>query len=62
MKQTTTSPKPRQGNLRPGNDLAERMPSLMRLKDAIYSPECRAFVERIAGLDPGTLTDEVSRM
>jgi hypothetical protein len=38
------------------------MPSLMRLKDAIYSPECRAFVERISGLDPGTLTDEVGRM
>ena len=34
----------------------------MRLKDAIYSPECRAFVERVAGLDTGTLTDEVSRI
>jgi len=35
------------------------MPSLMRLKRAIYSPEYRAFVERISGLESGTLTDEV---
>lgn len=48
-----------QGNLQDGSELAEKMPALMRLKSAIYSPEYRAFVERITGLDPGTLTDEV---
>ena len=42
-----------------GSDLASKMPALMRLRRAVYSPEYRAFVERIAGLDPGTLTDEV---
>lgn len=35
------------------------MPSLMKLKDAIYSSECRAFMERISGLEAGTLTNEV---
>ena len=33
----------------------------MRLKRAIYSPEYRSFVEKLAGLEPGTLTDEVRR-
>jgi hypothetical protein len=42
-----------------GNELVEKMPTLMRLKNAIYSPEYRAFVERITGLEAGTLTDEV---
>ncbi|KAL3816132.1 hypothetical protein ACHAXA_011629 [Cyclostephanos tholiformis] len=47
------------GNLQRGTDLATKMPSLMRLKDALYSSEYRSFVESISGLDPGTLTDEV---
>ena len=38
------------------------MPALMKLKNAIYSPEYRAFMETITGLDPGTLTDEVRRL
>ena len=48
-----------QGNLQPGSELAEKMPGLMRLKSAIYSPEYRAFMERSTGVEPGTLTDEV---
>lgn len=51
----------KQGNLQDGAELATKMPALMKLKKAIYSPEYRAFVERITGLDPGTLTDEVRR-
>ena len=31
----------------------------MKLKDALYSSECRAFMERISGLEAGTLTNEV---
>ena len=48
-----------QGNLRDGSELADNMPALMKLKGAIYAPEFRAFLERITGLDPGTLTNEV---
>lgn len=50
-----------QGNLQEGSDLAENMPNLMKLKAAIYSPEYRSFVERLTGLEQGTLTDEVNR-
>ena len=51
-----------QGNLQPGknDELVNKMPSLMKLKNAIYSSEYRAFVERITGLPAGTLTEEVS--
>jgi hypothetical protein len=35
------------------------MPLLMKLKDTIYSSEYRAFMERISGLQPGTLTSMV---
>lgn len=48
-----------QGNLSDGSELAIQMPALMKLKRAIYSPEYRAFVERVTGLEAGTLTDEV---
>ena len=48
-----------QGNLQEGSDLANNMPNLMKLKGAIYSPEYRSFVEKITGLEEGTLTDEV---
>ena len=48
-----------QGNLSEGSELALQMPALMKLKRAIYSPEYRAFVERVTGLEAGTLTDEV---
>ncbi|KAL9186494.1 hypothetical protein ACHAXT_005732 [Thalassiosira profunda] len=47
------------GNLSEGSELALQMPALMKLKRAIYSPEYRAFVERVTGLEAGTLTDEV---
>mmetsp|Transcript_8658 Transcript_8658/g.18491 ORF Transcript_8658/g.18491 Transcript_8658/m.18491 type:complete len:613 (+) Transcript_8658:124-1962(+) len=47
------------GNLQEGSDLADNMPNLMKLKAAIYSPEYRAFVEKLTGLERGTLTDEV---
>ena len=48
-----------QGNLQDGSELADKMPALVKLKSAIYSPEYRAFIECITGLEPGTLTDEV---
>lgn len=48
------------GNLEDGSELANKMPGLVKLKTAVYSPEYRAFVEKITGLDEGTLTDEVS--
>lgn len=48
-----------QGNLKDGSELANKMPSLMKLKNAVYSSEYRAFVEKITGLKEGTLTDEV---
>eukprot|EP00581_Thalassiosira_minuscula_P028907 CAMPEP_0183755174 /NCGR_PEP_ID=MMETSP0739-20130205/4021_1 /TAXON_ID=385413 /ORGANISM="Thalassiosira miniscula, Strain CCMP1093" /LENGTH=622 /DNA_ID=CAMNT_0025991937 /DNA_START=83 /DNA_END=1947 /DNA_ORIENTATION=- len=47
------------GNLQEGSELATKMPNLMKLKRAIYSPQYRNFVERITGLEEGTLTDEV---
>ena len=48
-----------QGNLKDDSELAAKIPALMKLKRAIYSPEYRSFVEKLAGLEPGTLTDEV---
>lgn len=42
-----------------GSELAKQMPCLTKLKHAVYSSEYRAFVEKITGLDEGTLTDEV---
>jgi len=48
-----------QGNVMDGSELALNMPSLMKLKNAIYSTEYRNFIEKIAGLEAGSLTDEV---
>lgn len=42
-----------------GSELAKNMPNLMKLKNAIYSPQYRSFIENIAGLEAGSLTDEV---
>ena len=47
------------GNLSPILEDAKNMPSLMRLKETIYSPSYRAFVERLVGLPPNTLTEQV---
>jgi Rps23 Pro-64 3,4-dihydroxylase Tpa1-like proline 4-hydroxylase len=47
------------GNLSPESDDAKSMPSLMRLKQAIYSPQYRAFIERLIGFPPNTLTEQV---
>ncbi|KAL7514916.1 hypothetical protein ACHAXN_012190 [Cyclotella atomus] len=47
------------GNLKDDSELAKQMPSLTKLKHAVYSPEYRAFIEKITGLEAGTLTDEV---
>ena len=46
-------------NLRPGTDDSIRMPMLSRLRGALYSAEFRSYVERIANLDVGTLTERV---
>jgi hypothetical protein len=45
--------------LKDGSELAANMPNLMKLKNAIYSPQYRSFIENIAGLEAGSLTDEV---
>ena len=37
----------------------DQLPHLLKLKAALYSPEYRAFIERIADLPRGTLTDQV---
>lgn len=47
------------GNLNSDSDDTKSMPSLMQLKQAIYSPQYRAFVERLIGLPPETLTEQV---
>lgn len=48
------------GNLDPANkSLTQSIPSLMTLRHHLYSQECRHFMEDIAGIDRGTLTDEV---
>jgi hypothetical protein len=51
-----------QGNLKDDSELAIQMPSLTKLKRAVYSPEYRAFIEKITGLEAGTLTDEVRHL
>lgn len=51
----------KQGNVQDGSELARQMPQLTKLKRALYSLEYRAFVEKITGLEAGTLTDEVRR-
>jgi len=45
------------GNL--SDEAAKELPCLTKLKDALYSPKYRAFVERIACLPPNTLTGQV---
>ncbi|KAL7481521.1 hypothetical protein ACHAW6_007212 [Cyclotella cf. meneghiniana] len=47
------------GNLKDGSELANKMPCLVKLKNAVYSAQYRAFIEKITGLEEGTLTDEV---
>jgi len=39
--------------------LHKSMPALLQLRETLYSGEYRSFVERVAGLDAGTLTEEV---
>eukprot|EP00560_Eucampia_antarctica_P009261 CAMPEP_0197827362 /NCGR_PEP_ID=MMETSP1437-20131217/4155_1 /TAXON_ID=49252 ORGANISM="Eucampia antarctica, Strain CCMP1452" /NCGR_SAMPLE_ID=MMETSP1437 /ASSEMBLY_ACC=CAM_ASM_001096 /LENGTH=634 /DNA_ID=CAMNT_0043428173 /DNA_START=68 /DNA_END=1969 /DNA_ORIENTATION=- len=48
------------GNLNPLDTvLSAKMPNLMKLRETLYCPEFRSFMEKITGLDPGTLTDKV---
>lgn len=51
-----------QGNLEDGSELANKMPCLVKLKNAVYSAQYRSFIEKITGLEEGTLTDEVRKM
>ena len=51
----------KQGNVQDGSELAKQMPQLTKLKRALYSQEYRAFIEKITGLEAGTLTDEVRK-
>ena len=41
------------------NELQQSMPAMMALREGLYSSEWRSFIERISGIAPGTLTDEV---
>lgn len=47
------------GNLSNDSQEAKHMPSLLKLKETIYSPSYRAFMERLVGLPPHTLTSQV---
>lgn len=48
------------GNLDPKDAvLSGKMPSLMKLRKTLYCNEFRSFMERISGLEPGTLTEKV---
>jgi len=47
------------GNLTEGSQMANEIPSLMQLKKSVYAEEFRSFMERITGLEPGTLTEQV---
>ena len=44
-------------NADPG--LQKAMPAMMALSRGLYSPRWRSFMEKIAGVAPGTLTDQV---
>lgn len=46
-------------NLAEDSPEAQKLPSVMQLRAAIYSSRYRAFVERITGLPPNTLTEQV---
>lgn len=46
-------------NLQEDSPEAKLLPSLMKLRATLYSPEYRSFVESITNLPEGTLTDEV---
>lgn len=39
--------------------LSISMPSLMKLKETLYSSQYRSFVEKLSGVEPGTLIDKV---
>ena len=48
------------GNLDPKDtSLCEKMPNLMKLRETLYCPEYRSFIEQITSLEKGTLTDKV---
>jgi Rps23 Pro-64 3,4-dihydroxylase Tpa1-like proline 4-hydroxylase len=47
------------GNLKPGSELAEQLPDVMKLREILYSQEWRSFVERLAGLPPSTLISQI---
>ena len=46
-------------NLVPGSELAEQLPHVMKLREVLYSQEWRSFVERLAGLPPSTLVQQI---
>lgn len=46
-------------NLQPGTELAQQLPHVMKLRELLYSQEWRSFVERLAGLPPSTLGNQI---
>jgi Rps23 Pro-64 3,4-dihydroxylase Tpa1-like proline 4-hydroxylase len=41
------------------NNITDSMPTVMQLRQVLYSDEWRSFIEAIAGLEPGTLNQQV---
>jgi len=46
-------------NLTPGSDLALELPHVMKLREVLYSQEWRSFMERLSGLPPSTLVNQI---
>ena len=46
-------------NLVPGSEDSQQMPSVMQLRQVLYSQEWRAYMERLTQLPPGTLSNQV---
>jgi Rps23 Pro-64 3,4-dihydroxylase Tpa1-like proline 4-hydroxylase len=46
-------------NLTPDSELAGQLPHVMKLRELLYSQEWRSFIERIAGLPPSTLNNQI---
>lgn len=46
-------------NVTPGSELGSQLPHVMKLREVLYSQEWRSFIERLSGLPPSTLTDQI---
>ena len=46
-------------NLKPGSELSNQLPNVMKLREVLYSQEWRSFMESMAGLPPSTLISQI---